>query len=53
MADNLTKYDITESESLVFGTDFGIVSDIKTGPNGNLFVMSNTLGALYEIFRRK
>jgi glucose/arabinose dehydrogenase len=53
VADNLTKYDITESESLVFGTDFGIVSDIKTGPNGNLFVMSNTLGALYEIFRRK
>jgi len=53
VADNLTKYDVTESESLVFGTDFGIVSDIKTGPNGNLFVMSNTLGALYEIFRRR
>jgi glucose/arabinose dehydrogenase len=53
VADNLTKYDITESESLVFGTDFGIATDIKTGPNGNLYVLSNSLGAIYEIFRRR
>ena len=52
VADNLAKFDVTESESLVFGTDFGIASDIQTGPNGNLFVLSNTLGALYEIKRR-
>jgi glucose/arabinose dehydrogenase len=52
VADNLTKYDVTESESLVFGTDFGIATDIKTGPNGNLYVLSNSLGAIYEIKRR-
>ena len=32
--------------------DFGIVTDIKTGPNGNLFVVSFSNGAVYEIFRR-
>jgi glucose/arabinose dehydrogenase len=53
VADNLTKYDVTESESLVFGTDFGIATDIKTGPNGNLYVLSLSLGAIYEIFRKK
>jgi len=52
VADNLAKYDVTESESLVFGTDFGIATDIKTGPNGNLYVLSNSLGAIYEIKRR-
>ena len=37
-----TSSDITESESLLFGTDFGVVTDIETGPNGNLFVVSLT-----------
>ena len=32
VADNLDKFDITESESLLFGTSFGIGTDIKTGP---------------------
>ena len=44
--------DITESESLLFGTNFGVGTDIKTGPNGNLFVVSLSNGAIYEIFRR-
>jgi aldose sugar dehydrogenase len=52
VADNLAKHEITESESLLFGQDFGIVTDIETGPNGNLFVVSATNGAVYEIFRR-
>jgi glucose/arabinose dehydrogenase len=52
VADNLTKFDITESESLLFGSNFGIGTDIKTGPNGNLFVVSLSNGAIYEIFRR-
>ena len=51
VADNLTFHDITESESLRFGTGFGIVTDIKTGPNGNLFVVSLDQGAIYEIRR--
>jgi glucose/arabinose dehydrogenase len=52
VADNLAKHEITESESLLFGRDFGIVTDIHTGPNGNLFVLSLSNGQLYEIFRR-
>jgi aldose sugar dehydrogenase len=53
VADNNAKFDITESESLLFGTDFGIGTDIHTGPNGNLFVVSLTHGAVYEIYRKK
>lgn len=52
VADNLAPFDITESESLLIGRDFGVGTDIKTGPNGNLFVVSVTNGAIYEIFRR-
>jgi glucose/arabinose dehydrogenase len=43
---------IIESESLLFGRNFGVSTDIKTGPNGNLFVVSLSNGAIYEIFRR-
>jgi aldose sugar dehydrogenase len=52
VADNLAKNDITESESLLFGTDFGVSTDVETGPNGNLFVVSLSNGAIYEIFRK-
>jgi len=52
VADNLAKNDITESESLLFGTDFGVGTDIETGPNGDLFVVSLSQGAVYEIFRK-
>jgi hypothetical protein len=52
VADNLAKHEITESESLLIGRDFGIVADIKTAPNGNLFVVSLSNGAVYEIFGR-
>jgi aldose sugar dehydrogenase len=46
------KNDITESESLLFGSGFGVGTDIETGPNGNLFVVSLSQGVVYEIFRR-
>ncbi len=52
VADNLAKHEITESESLLFGRDFGVSTDVQTGPNGNLFVLSLTNGTLYEIARR-
>lgn len=52
VADNLTFHEMTESESLLFGTDFGIVTDIETGPDGHLFVVSLDQGAVYEISRR-
>jgi glucose/arabinose dehydrogenase len=53
VADNAAKFDATESESLRFGTGFGVGTDIQKGPNGNLFVLSLTNGALYEIRRAR
>ena len=62
VADNLDKPSATdpaanaralvESESLLFGRNFGVATDIQTGPNGNLFVVSLSDGAIYEIHRR-
>jgi glucose/arabinose dehydrogenase len=52
VADNLDKRDLTESESLLIGRDFGIISDIETGAGGNLFVVSLSKGTIYEIRRR-
>ncbi|MCU1265734.1 MAG: hypothetical protein JWM21_2052 [Acidobacteria bacterium] len=53
VADNFDKFDITESESLLIGKDFGIATAIETGTNGDLFVVSNTNGAVYEISGRQ
>lgn len=44
------KWDITGSENLLFGKGFGITTDIQTGPNGHLFVVSLSKGAIFEIF---
>jgi glucose/arabinose dehydrogenase len=52
VADNLAKHEITESESLLAGRNFGVATDVRTGPNGNLYVVSLTAGAVYEIFKR-
>jgi glucose/arabinose dehydrogenase len=52
VADNLAKFDITESESFLIGSQFGVVTDLETGPNGNLFAVSLSNGAIYEIYRR-
>jgi aldose sugar dehydrogenase len=49
VADNSDKFDIAESESLVVGRDFGVATDIQTGPNGNVFVVSISNGAVYQI----
>jgi aldose sugar dehydrogenase len=38
---------------LLFGRDFGVVADITTGPNGNLFLVSLSKVAVYEILRRE
>jgi aldose sugar dehydrogenase len=51
VADNLDFHDMTESESLLIGRDFGVITDVQTGPNGNLYVVSLDQGAVYEIFR--
>jgi glucose/arabinose dehydrogenase len=49
VADNLDKFDINESQSLLFGKDFGITTDIQTAPDGSLYVVSLSDGAIYEI----
>lgn len=53
VADNAAKFDITESESLLFGTNFGVVTDIQTGPDGKVYLVSLTKGAVYSIERNR
>jgi len=53
VADNNAKFDLTESESLLFGRNFGVGTDIETGPNGNLYVVSLDRGVVYEVFRKE
>jgi glucose/arabinose dehydrogenase len=52
VADNIRKYDLTESESLVFGTGFGVSPDVRESPDGTLFVVSSSTGNIYEIRRK-
>jgi glucose/arabinose dehydrogenase len=52
VADNAQPLDMTESESLLIGTDFGVVTDIETAPGGSVFVVSISNGAIYEILPR-
>jgi aldose sugar dehydrogenase len=51
VADNTEKFSPIESESLLLGSNFGVATDIQTGPRGNLFVVSTSSGAVYEIHR--
>jgi hypothetical protein len=53
VADNPTFHDPTESESLIVGRDFGIVTEIQTAPNGNLLVVSLADGNIYEVFQTR
>ncbi|MDX6695214.1 MAG: hypothetical protein QOF02_2817, partial [Blastocatellia bacterium] len=50
VADNADKFDLTESDTLLIGKNFGVTTDIQTGPNGNLYVVSLSNGAIYEIY---
>jgi glucose/arabinose dehydrogenase len=50
VSDNLHKWEITESESLLFGSNFGVGTDVQTGPNGSLYVVSLSDDVVYEIF---
>jgi glucose/arabinose dehydrogenase len=52
VADNLAKFDPTESESLLIGKGFGTTPSIEQGPDGNLYVVSITDGAIYMISRK-
>jgi aldose sugar dehydrogenase len=52
VADNVRKYDLTESESLVFGTGFGVTPDVRESPAGTLYAVSSSTGTIFEIRRR-
>jgi uncharacterized protein (TIGR03118 family) len=47
--DNDYKFDEGESTSLIAGENFGIGTNIVTGPDGDLYVTSLTNGAVYKI----
>ena len=47
--DNDYKFDEGESTSLVAGKNFGIVTNIVSGPDGNLYVTSLSNGTVYMI----
>jgi glucose/arabinose dehydrogenase len=49
--DNARKYFPVESRHLVVGVAFGTITDIEQSPNGSLFVVSTSNGAVYEILR--
>jgi aldose sugar dehydrogenase len=51
VADNAGKWTIGESESLLFGENFGVGTDVQTGPDGELYLVSLSHGTVYEIFR--
>lgn len=56
VADNVfrtTKFDTTESESLLIGSGFGIVTDIAQGADGSLYAVSLSDGIIYKISRRQ
>jgi glucose/arabinose dehydrogenase len=52
VADNTGRDDWqAEQSSILFGTDFGIVTDIQTGPDGALWLVGTSSGTIRRIFR--
>ena len=50
VADNLARDDFeTEGEEILFGRDFGIITHIETGPDGALYLVSPSSGAILKI----
>jgi glucose/arabinose dehydrogenase len=40
---------LEEAEDAIFGTGFGSISDIKTGPDGYLYILSSVDGTLFRV----
>ena len=38
-----------EVEQLIFGSEFGAITDLEIGPDGNLYVLSFGQGAIYKV----
>lgn len=53
VADNLAKFDGTESESLLWGRNWGVVTDVEMAPDGTLYLVSLSNGAVYEVSKRR
>jgi len=52
VADNLARDDsVTEGEEILFGMNFGIVTDIHTGADGSLYLVSPSGGSILRISR--
>lgn len=51
VADNLDKFEPTESESLLLGSNFGVVTAMETSPDGRVFLVSLDRGLIYELKR--
>ncbi|MCE9559531.1 MAG: PQQ-dependent sugar dehydrogenase [Armatimonadetes bacterium] len=51
VADNAAKFDPAESESLLFGTGFGVVTSVETSPDGRVYLVSLDQGKVLEITR--
>jgi aldose sugar dehydrogenase len=50
VADNTAGDDfMTEGEEILFGTDFGIVTDIQSGPDGRLYLVSLSRGEILRL----
>ncbi len=49
VADNTVKFGPEESETMIVGKGFGTTPSIEQGPDGNLYVVSITDGAIYMI----
>jgi glucose/arabinose dehydrogenase len=52
VADNVRKYDLTESENLLFATGLGVTPDVRESPQGTLYAVSSSTGNIYEIRRK-
>jgi hypothetical protein len=39
---------VSNAQNIIFGTGFGVITDIKTGPDGNLYVLGYA-GTIYKI----
>jgi uncharacterized protein (TIGR03118 family) len=50
---NFRDFDLNGDTSFLLGEGFGIGTDIVTGPNGDLFVVSETKGLVLEIFSKE
>lgn len=52
VADNTGRDDWqTEQAELLFGNDFGIVTDIQTGPDGHLYLVGTSSGTIRKIWK--